>query len=272
MAGPQSDLLVNKESIEKKKFNSPSTFPVPSEKKLEVLDHFDEDYIVNPELIEIIRKAHAYYDEKKDQEALDLYFKVLEKVQEDIPHLFDVYKNIGNIYLRNKDVEAAEEFYHRAYVMNSESDILLVNMGTLEIQRENYEKAKELFRLALTKDGRNEKAWIGLALVHRHYGDLDLSWANLMSALDQDPENETAYQLFIDWGVKDGRWTDLISFLEGARGERALTLARIYIHLGQLKNAKALLEGILEQDSIALKASELLSEVQQKLEQQECPC
>ena len=68
----------------------------------------------------------------------------------------------------------------------------MVNYGTLEIQRENLEKALTYFREAIQNNSENDKAWVGLALVHRHMGDFELSHANIERALDISASNRTA--------------------------------------------------------------------------------
>ena len=68
----------------------------------------------------------------------------------------------------------------------------MVNYGTLEIQRDNLEAAVERFRKAVQLNEANDRAWVGLALVHRHMGDLELSRANIERALDINPKNKTA--------------------------------------------------------------------------------
>ena len=81
----------------------------------------------------------------------------------------------------------------------------MVNYGTLEINRDNIDAATERFRAALEINSRNDKAWVGLALIHRSKGDFELSWGNLERALDLNPRNRTALRLEVEWSVRDGR-------------------------------------------------------------------
>ncbi len=149
--------------------------------------------------------AQLHYQLESDGTAYELYQNVL--ATESIPELrqFDVYKNIGNILVRRREFDLAEEYYNRSFSIDSKSDVLLVNYGTLEINRDNIEAATERFRSALAINSANDKAWVGLALIHRSKGDFELSWGNLERALDLNPSNRTALRLEVEWAVRDGR-------------------------------------------------------------------
>ncbi len=47
-------------------------------------------------------------------------------------------------------------------------------------------------------NSQNDKAWVGLALIHREYGDNDLAISNVMKAIDVNPKNITATQLLLE--------------------------------------------------------------------------
>lgn len=145
------------------------------------------------------RYAQCLYLQENDQEAVKHYFACMIYVEDKSIELFEVYKNIGNIFVRTGDYEAAEEYYQKAFSINKNSDSLLVNFGTLEIQRGEYEQALHCLRLAAELNPRNDKAWIGLALVHRNMGDFELSIGNLKRALDVKANNRTAIMLFHSW-------------------------------------------------------------------------
>lgn len=135
--------------------------------------------------------------------ALSCYDYFLRHNKEDSKTLFNVYKNMGNIYVKDKDFDAAEEFYCKAFALNPHSDALLVNFGILEIRREKMNEARERFRQALEVNKSSDKAWVGLSLIHRAFGDFELAWANAAYALEINPKNETAAQLLLEWAGID---------------------------------------------------------------------
>ena len=137
-------------------------------------------------------KAQIEYELGMDDQSLQSYFESLSCVTTEKTELFDIFKNIGNIYVRKGDFESAEEFYNKAYSFNNHSDILYVNYGILEMQRGDLNKAKDRFRTALHVNSLNDKAWTSLAMVHFEFGDEDLGAANIKKALDINPTNKTA--------------------------------------------------------------------------------
>jgi tetratricopeptide (TPR) repeat protein len=141
-----------------------------------------------------------------DVEAHKTYVEALSKVDQESPHLFTIYKNLGNIYVRVGDFESAEEQYNRAYVLRPHSDALLVNYGTLEIQKGNLDLGQQRFKDAIKINQYNDKAWVGLALVHRSKADINLAWGNLEHALDLNPLNLIALQIAFDWTLADQRY------------------------------------------------------------------
>ena len=149
------------------------------------------------------------------------------------PRLFDVFKTLGNIFVRRGDFFSAEDNYLKAHRINASSDALYVNLGTLAVQRSEWDQAAHQFQTALNLNNANDKAWTGLAIAHRMKGDLELAWANLEAALQYDPRNETALTLILDWGLAEGRETRVLDLLRaflvaGGWNER-LSLAFAYL-------------------------------------------
>lgn len=148
---------------------------------------------------QLFKLGEGFYLIHDDQEALRYFFKVLEFMGEDESLLFETYKYIGNIYVREHDWDGAEEYYNKAYTLNPFSDVLMVNYGILEMQRDQWDLALKKLRYAVQINSKNDKAWVALALIHRFYGDQELSLSNIEKALDINPENTTATALIYEW-------------------------------------------------------------------------
>ncbi|MCB0377090.1 MAG: tetratricopeptide repeat protein [Bdellovibrionales bacterium] len=131
--------------------------------------------------------------------AIKVLHQVLDETQGATAILFEVYKNMGNIYLKCGDIEAAEEKYHKANRINPNDESLNINYGVLAIQKGLYEEAKERFSIVVCANGKNDLGWVGLALVHRAHGDFDLARACLLRALDENPFNKMAIIHFYQW-------------------------------------------------------------------------
>ncbi len=123
--------------------------------------------------------ADQLYEMNYNHDAIEAYLNALSFGQFDGEELFTIYKNLGNIFLKTGDAEAAEEYYNKAYTLQPDSDTLLVNFGSLALYRGAYETALARFREAVSLNDRNDKAWAGLGMIHREYGDAELAWANL---------------------------------------------------------------------------------------------
>lgn len=213
----------------------------------------------------MVKLADALYDQGQDQEALRYYLSALRTLDESAPQLFEIYKTMGNIFVRSRDFESAEDNYNKAYRLNPHSAILRVNFGTLEIQRGNWDAAVQRLREAIVIDPSCDRAWVGLALTHRQFGDHQLSWANLARALDHNPMNTTALQLALSWVVKDERWEQvtawLVKYLEtnGEDAVMSLALAQLWFLRGRHGMARVELERTLALDPHVAGGADLLA-------------
>jgi tetratricopeptide (TPR) repeat protein len=192
----------------------------------------------------VFHYAQIFYLQSKDSEALSYYFEALSLLKQESIHLFELYKNIGNIHLRQGDFEGAEEYYNKAYTLNSTSDVLLVNLGTLEIQKGNHDKAELCFKSALDQNSKNDRAWVGLALIYHYKSDFDLAWANVLQALEINPKNRTAVDMIGQWAFVVKRLDELAQALENylSMADFDLELSKLLIHcfceMGQLHKAQ----------------------------------
>lgn len=225
---------------------------------LESSQRIDEALLVSRALSKIdfsfeimCKYATTLYKLGKDQESLDKYYEALAVLTQENSLLFEVYKNMGNIFVRQGDFDAAEEYYNKAYTLNPESDILLVNLGTLEVQRNDFDKSVYCFRRAIEINADNDKAWVGLAMVHNHIGDAELAWANVERAIDINPKNRTAVHLAANWGVRDqqpGRALEALqNYLSCVEQDEdmSLVLINLFCMRGQFNEALMEIERVL---------------------------
>ncbi len=192
----------------------------------------------------IFSLASTQYQLGLDREALQSYFECLAILQVPDSRLFDIYKNLGNIFVRQRDFDAAEEYYNKAYTLKIQEDVLLVNFGTLSVQKCDYDKALDCFRRAVDINSYNDKAWFGLALVHSHFGDFELAWANIERAIDVQPNNLSALQIYGQWALQRDRPDKPLEALRRVIFDEEIPeeLLIIYVHLlckkGLIKSAK----------------------------------
>lgn len=190
----------------------------------------------------LLALGRAEYEAQNDEMALEHLHQASVVAPEYVPELFELYKLMGNVFVRLGSYDLAQDSYNRAYRLNPNSDLLQVNLGALAIQRKDWEGAHQHFRQAVELNKLSDKGWVGLAIVHRMKGDLELSWGNIMTAIELNPLNEAAMNLIVDWGLAqsqdalvykllraylgEGGWSENLSMVFAAlcllRGDRAM--------------------------------------------------
>ena len=215
--------------------------------------------------------ADAFYTAGQDELAKEFFIKAIEIINYESPHLFQIYKKLGNIATKARDFDAAEEYYDKAYTITPHADDLFVNYGTLEMQKENHEAALERFKHALTLNKNNDKAWIGLALIYRARGDNELSWGELLHALDINPKNTVGVKLAIDWGIAEMEYEKAIAVLERflnvgePNADWVYTYAGLLYQAGDWKESKKILELLLAEKPKYQAAVDLLKKIDHKV-------
>jgi len=197
------------------------------------------------------RLGHCYYQQNQDERAKSIYMEALSLMTGESADLFEVFKNLGNISMREGDFEGAEELYNKAFTIDSKSDVLHINLGTLALQQQTQDLAVSRFRMALEINPRNDKAWVGLALVHNDMGDHVLSRANLENALDINSKNRTAVHLAASWAIRDQDYQFAVESLENfvsdvdCDEEMSLLLIHLFCMRNQFVEARLELERLL---------------------------
>jgi tetratricopeptide (TPR) repeat protein len=179
--------------------------------------------------------------------------------------LFEIYKTLGNIFVRRAEFDLAEDNYNKAHRLDTDSDVLWVNLGTLMIQKASWDDALERFRKALEINRTNDKAWVGLAIGHRMKGDWELAWGNIEAALEYNPLNEVALNLALEWGVHEDREFRVLELIrtfliEGGWDEKlSLAFAWLSHRRGETHIARFELERLLAVNPANLRAHDLLT-------------
>lgn len=180
--------------------------------------------------------------------ALENFFEANMRVTEENESLFEVFKQMGNIFVRKGDFESAEEFYNKAFTLNPDSDVLQVNLGTLAVQKQDWSEAMNRFRRSLELNSINDKAWVGLGLCYQKLGDAHMAQAALENALDIDPSNRTAVHLLASWSFANDqvaaaseRLKDYLATQE-SDVEMSLVLIHLFCHLKNYRFARLELE------------------------------
>ncbi len=172
------------------------------------IDEFKNiDLALTSEIVSLphqMKQAEKLMEKNDFPAALKIYHQILDEIDVKDPVLFEVYKNMGNMYLKCGDIEAAEEKYNLANAINNQDENLMVNYGVLAIQKGEYTIAKSKFAEVIEVNSASDLAWVGLALVHRAHADHDLARACLLRGLDENPFNKMAITNYYQWCCQDG--------------------------------------------------------------------
>ena len=141
-----------------------------------------------------IELAHQHFSMQNYLIAKEKYFECLSQLLDVHPELFEIYKNLGNIFCLDGDWDAAEEYYMKALASRPSSGIIRCNLGFMEIQKSHFESAEIFFQQALMQQDAQARAWAGLALVDFHREDWEMAKAHVLKSLDVDRDNRVALQ------------------------------------------------------------------------------
>ncbi len=214
--------------------------------------------------------ARLEYQLEMDSEAFTHLQEALLIAPGECSELFEIFKTLGNIFVRRGDFDSAEDSYNKAHRLKPDSDVLLVNLGTLCVQRQEWDLALERFRTALSLNIGNDKAWIGLAICHRTKGDFELAWGNLEAALEYNPLNDVALTLALNWGGtdKESRVREMLRaylVLGGWNEEFSLAFAWLSWRRGETNIALCELERLLAVNPGHARAIELHQQIRASL-------
>ncbi|CAM6002529.1 unnamed protein product [Sphagnum balticum] len=187
---------------------------------------------------DLFELGEIQFELKLDDEALISWTDALGQCTEESSHLFDLHKNIGNVFLRRGDIESAEENYNKALTLRPQSDILQVNLGSLYFQKKEFIKALQHYKNSVELNPYNDRAWCGVALVARELKDSEWAKATLFKALDMNPYNITSLQVLVSWAQADRDWASAIdrvqkfTFEHQDNGNMIYTLAGLFYQQG----------------------------------------
>ncbi len=156
-----------------------------------------------------------------------------------LPHLndqqkFDFHKSLGNCYTRLNQHDKAETHYLHAYDLNSDSDILQVNVGTLALHKNDYNSAKNHFERALELNMRNDNAISGLGMIHLMKGNLSEAQKQFVAALAINPDNLGAIFNLVKIAYETKSFNDAAYFLRNYISNHEPNINILYSYSGVL--------------------------------------
>lgn len=137
----------------------------------------------------LYRQAVAYQKDRKWQEAIGAYQKVL-KLE---PMSAEVYNNIGVCYERQGKFRTAAKSYEKAISINPRFYRSYNNLGIIYYKLKDFHKARAAYEKALQLNPGNSQSEINLALVYERLRRDELARRTLEQVLINEPKNSEAH-------------------------------------------------------------------------------
>jgi tetratricopeptide (TPR) repeat protein len=121
------------------------------------------------------------------------------------PNNFDAQMEAGNLYVKIRAADKAQEFYNRAEQLNPTDYEKIVQLGNGFFDSGKFEKAGKWYEQALAKKPNdvNVRTDLGVTFVERERPDLDRAVKEFQTSLETNPKHEpTLYNLGIAYYKK----------------------------------------------------------------------
>lgn len=168
-----------------------------------------------------------------------------------LDHLFDLHKQLGNCYLHLGQLNNSEAHYRKAYEINTNSDSLHVNIGTLALKRNDGATALLHFKEAARLKPSNSAAWTGVGLAHLALEEKEAALNSFATALEHDIREVTALYNLVRCAYElkkfDKARTLLVEYIKNnpVNSNILYSYAGILFHSGRFNEAKEECEKLL---------------------------
>ena len=184
---------------------------------------------------------------------------------------FDLHKSLGNCFTRAGEYPKAEHHYRKAYELNSQSDVLQVNVGSLALQKADLDSAMKHFQKALELNALNDKAISGMGMVYLGKKNLQKAHDQFVASLKINLNNLGAIYNLVKCAYEIKKFDEssdiLCRYIEvnPVNTNILYSYAGILYHQNQFEQAFTQVGKILESNPAHAGAKELLALVQAKL-------
>ncbi|HJA78811.1 tetratricopeptide repeat protein [uncultured Desulfovibrio sp.] len=176
---------------------------------------------------------------------------------------YDVNKELGECYLLMQDYGKAEEYYRKAVTSNPQLSAPYMGLATVAVQRGELDNALVLYRKAASVEP-DSKAYCGIGLVLMEQGKAQEAFDAFAQSLDMAKDGIVALNGMLRTAYAAGCVDKVVPYLEAAIAADVqpealrITLAGCLIHLDRKDEARALLEKVLADNPQSDSARSLL--------------
>ncbi len=147
---------------------------------------------------------------KKYDEAIAAYNAILAAH----PDLTPVYKNLGFVYLQQKDYPAAEKAYQKVLELEPGDPDTLLSLAGVYLGMGQNDKAKEMLDKATAENPGDPRAELRRGIFLRNANDNEGAITAFKAVLDADPNNLDANFNLGELMVGAGKFPEAIKYLE----------------------------------------------------------
>lgn len=151
----------------------------------------------------------CFIKEGNDLAAFESFNKVKDPTKLSTDLRFNFHKEFGNALTRMDRLNEASECYQQALSLNPRSHTILINLGTLEIQRKRFEKATKYFQQAIDFCPTASKAFCGIGIIAQMTQENEIAQLYFNKALDVDCQNSMALHQLYGLANNDLQWRTL---------------------------------------------------------------
>lgn len=161
----------------------------------------------NPEGLALL--GICFVKENNDLAAYESFSKIKDSSKLSPDLRFNFYKEYGNTLTRMEKFNEASDCYHHALAQNPRSHTILINLGTLEIQRKRFEKATKYFQQAIDFYPKASKAYCGIGIIAQMTHENEIAEMYFNKALDVDSQNSVALHQLYSLANNEQAWRAL---------------------------------------------------------------
>lgn len=184
--------------------------------------------VVSEDLVEFLKKGNELYKEKKYDEAITTFQKVIEKAPDvyqisykigdcyrekgDLHKAIEIYEEvikkakekkdistaakalgaIGGIYLNKQELEKAQSYFKQSIEMNPEDEILAYNVGEINLNSNNIDAAITYFKMASKIKPTWNVPYLKLGYAYLNKGDFPTAIEMFNKVVELDPDSQEA--------------------------------------------------------------------------------
>ncbi len=162
----------------------------------EALSAYQEFLVKNPEFYQLhLNIGNCHKELGQNDLAIAEFNKVIDAAKDeekDKALKAKGYAAIGEIYLKDQDIDKATEFFQKSIALSPKDEILAYNVAEIYFASNNNEEALKYYDIALLIKPQWAEPFLKKGYVYMNMGDFPKAIESLKKFMELDPENPQA--------------------------------------------------------------------------------